>query len=322
MRTWHFSSRIMVLSPLLFAVPIAFAQEPYPAKPIRFVLPYAAGGGSDRLVRAIGDELRERLGQPVIVDARPGANTMVAAEIVARSRNDGYTLLYLGWSTITTNLVVYKNISYKLEDFQPITTLYRSPLTLVAKKDFPASNLKELLDHTRSQGSLAYGTAGAGSSPNLLLARLARATGVKLEHVAYKGEAAAVQDVIGGHLPLFAGSLSNSAPHIRSGSLKAIVTSSGERLPNFPDIPTFREAGLEEQVFTYWHGVAAPAGTPRAIVERLHAAFAFAVESKRVRATLEPDQIPTSMTPDAFTELIHRDIAIWGPVIRASNLIE
>ena len=300
----------------------AFAQEPFPSKPIRFVLPYTAGGGSDRLMRALGEELRERLGQPVLVESRPGANTMVAAELVARARNDGYTLLYLGWATITTNLVIYKNISYKLEDFQPITTLYRSPLTLVVKKDFPASNLKELIGYARNKGSLAYGTAGTGSSPNLLLVRLSKASGVNFEHVPYKGEAPAVQDVMGGHLPLFAGSLSNSAPSIRAGNLKAIVTSSGERLPNFPDIPTFREAGFEEHVFTYWHGVAAPAGLSRAILDRLHAAFVAAVESKRVRGVLEPDQIPTTMSPDAFSEQIRRDIETWGPVIRANNLVE
>jgi tripartite-type tricarboxylate transporter receptor subunit TctC len=315
-------SRIVALCAFTLCAAGALAQEPYPSKPIRFVLPYSTGGGSDALTRAVADEMRKRLGQPVIVDSRPGANTMIAAEIVARSRNDGYTLLYLGWTTITTNLVTYRNIAYRLEDFQPITTLYRSPLNIVVRKDFPASNLKELVEYARSKGSLAYGTAGAGSSPNLLVARLSRATGVKFEHVAYKGEAPAVLDVMGGHLPMFAGSLSNSAPHIRAGALKVIVTSSGERLPSYPDVPTIREAGFEDQVFTYWHGVAAPAGTPRAIIDRLHAAIVAAMDLKRVRDVLEGDQIPTTMSPEAFGELIRRDIATWGPVIRANNLVQ
>jgi tripartite-type tricarboxylate transporter receptor subunit TctC len=286
------------------------------------VFPYAAGGEADKLARALAEELRERLGQPVIVDNRPGANTMVAAEIVARARNDGYTLLYLAWTTITTNFLIYKNISYKLEDFQPITTFYRSPLGLVVRKDFPASNLKELIEYARSKGSLAYGTSGAGSSANLLLSRLSKATGVKFEHAPYKGDAPAVQDLLGGHLPMFAGALNTAAQQIRAGNLRVIVHSSGERLPAYPEIPTFRDAGFEEQVFTYWHGVAAPAGTPRAIVDKLHAAFVAGMDSKRARAVLTPFHVPTTMSPDAFAELVRRDIATWSPVIRAMNLGE
>jgi len=320
-RNERFASWVAALCALVLA-PGALAQDAYPSKPIRFVLPYTTGGGSDRLTRAVADEMGKRLGQPVLVDSRPGANTMIAAEIVARARNDGYTLLYLGWTTITTNLVTYKNITYKLEDFQPITTLYRSPLNIVVRKDFPASTLKELIEYARSKGSLAYGTAGAGSSPNLMVARLSRTTGVRFEHVPYKGEAPAVLDVVGGHLPMFAGSLSNSAQHIRAGNLKVIVTSSGERLPSYPDVATIREAGFEDQVFTYWHGVAAPAGTPRAIIDKLHAAIVAAMALKRVRDVLEGDQIPTTISPEAFTELIRRDISTWGPVIRANNLVQ
>jgi tripartite-type tricarboxylate transporter receptor subunit TctC len=305
----------MALCALAFAQPAALAQEPYPSKPIRFVFPYAPGGEADALARAVADELRERLGQSVIVDNRPGANTMIAAEIAARAPNDGHTLLYLAWTTITTNFLMYKNISYKLEDFQPITTFYRAPLGLAVRKDFPASNLKELLEYARNKGSLAY-----GSSPNLLVARLAKATGVKFEHVAYKGDAPAVQDLIGGHLPLFAGALNTAAQHIGAGTLKVIVHSSAERLRAYPDIPTLRDAGFEDQVFTYWHGVAAPAGTPRAIVDKLHAGFVAAMDSRRVRAVVTPFQIVGTLSPEAFAELIRRDIATWGPVIRSMNL--
>ena len=321
-RKHRFPSWIMALCALVFAVPGALAQEPYPSKPIRFVFPYAAGGEADAFARALSEELRERLGQSVVVDNRPGANTMIAAEIVARARNDGYTLLYLAWTTITTNFLIYKNISYKLDDFQPITTFYRSPLGLVVRNDFPASNLKELMEYARKKGSLAYGTSGAGSSANLLLTRLSKATGVKFEHAPYKGDAPAVKDLMGGHLPLFAGALNTAAPHIRAGNLRLIVHSSGERLPAYPDIPTFRDAGFEDQVFTYWHGVAAPAGTPRAIINKLHAAIVAAIDSKRIRGRVTPFQILATMSPEAFSELIRRDIATWDPVIRAMNVAD
>jgi tripartite-type tricarboxylate transporter receptor subunit TctC len=244
---------------------------------------------------------------------------MLGAEVVAKAPNDGYTLLYVGWPTISTNLVVYKDVRYKLEDFQPITTLFRSPVFLTVRKDFPASNLKELLDYARKEGHLAYGTSGTGSSPHLLLEKIKAATGVAFEHVPYKGEGPAVLDVLGGHLPLFAGSMATPMQFVRAGTLKVIATSSAERLPAFPDVATFKESGFPEHVFTYWHGIAAPAGTPRPIIDKLHAAIVAAMASQQVRQMLGPDQIPTTMSPEAFTDLIHKDIETWTPVIRAGK---
>ena len=300
---------------------VARAQD-YPTKPIRMVFPYASGGEADAFARAVAEEVRDRLGQPVIVDSRPGANTAIAAEIVSRSLNDGYTLLYSAWSTLTTNFVMYPKLPYRLEDFEPISTFYRAPLGIAVRKDFPASSLKDLIAYARNKGSVAYGTSGAGSSGNLMLARLARATGVKFEHVAYKGDAPVVQDVLGGHLPMFAGALNTAAQHVAAGTLKVIAHSSGERLPAYPDIATFRDAGFEDQVFNYWHGLAAPAGTPRAIVDRLNSAVAGAADSKRVRSVMTPFQTVSTTSPEAFGELIRRDIATWGPVIRELNLVQ
>jgi tripartite-type tricarboxylate transporter receptor subunit TctC len=302
------------------AAPHVRAQSDYPSRPIRMILPYTVGGSADALARAIGDQLRASLGQPVVVESRPGANSMMGAELVAKSPNDGYTLLYLGWPTISTNLVVYKDVRYKLEDFQPLTTIFRSPVSLTVRKDFPVSSLKELVDHARKQGGLSYGTSGAGSSPHLLMEKLKAATGVAFAHVPYKGEGPAVLDVMGGHLPLFAGSIATPAQHVRSGALKVIATSSAERLPNFPDVATFKEAGFAEHVFTYWHGFALPAGTPRPIVDKLHGAIVAAMQSQPVRNVLGPDQIPATMSPEAFGALIRKDIETWAPVIRAGNL--
>lgn len=299
----------------------ALAQS-YPVKPIRFILPYAGGGSADALARSIGEEVHERLGQPMLVESHPGANSMIGAELVARSAPDGYTVLYLGWPTITTNFVMYKKVPYKLQDFQPITTFFRTPVGLTVKSDMPVSNLKELIEYARKQGSLAYGTSGAGSSPHLLMEKLSKVTGVRFEHVPYKGEGPAVQDVLGGHLPMFAGSLATPAQFLKAGTLKVIVTSNAERLPEFPNVPTFKEAGFASHVFTYWHGAAVPAGTPQAVVDKLHAAFVAAMASARVRKVLTPDQIPTTLSPKEFSELIRRDIENWGPVVREANLVE
>ncbi len=298
----------------------AWAQGGYPNKPIRIILPYAGGGSADALARAIAEELHTSLGQTVIVESRPGANSMLGAELVAKSPNDGYTLLYLGWPTISTNLVVYKDVKYKLDDFQPLTTIFRSPVALTVRKDLPVSNLTELLDYARKQGGLNYGTSGNGSSPQLLMERLSRDTGVPLRHVPYKGEGPAVLDVIGGHLPVFAGSIATPLSHIHAGTLKVLATSNDERLSALPDVQTFKEAGFKDQVFTYWHGFALPAGTPKPIVDRLHAAIVKAMGSPGVRKVLSVDQIPVTMSPEAFKALIQKDIDTWAPVIRASNL--
>jgi tripartite-type tricarboxylate transporter receptor subunit TctC len=298
------------------------AQDGYPSRPIRLVLPYAVGGSADTLARALAEQMRASLGQPVVVDSRPGANSMLGAELVAQAPKDGYTLLYLGWPTISTNLVTYKDVRYRLEDFQPITTFYRSPVSLTVRKDLPVHNLKELIEHARRQGGLNFGTSGAGSSPHLLMERLKQATGVAFQHVPYKGEGPAVQDVLGGHLPVFAGSIATPLQHVRSGALKVVATSLPERLPAFPEVGTFREAGFAEHVFTYWHGIAAPAGTPRPVIDKVHAAVVAAMASRAVRNVLGPDQIPTLLSPEAFTALIRKDIETWAPVIRANNLVE
>ncbi|HSV84489.1 MAG TPA: tripartite tricarboxylate transporter substrate binding protein [Ramlibacter sp.] len=303
------------------AMPRAFAQAAWPARPIRIILPYAVGGSADALARAIAEHLRT-LGQPVVVESRPGANSMLGAELVAKAPADGYTLLYLGWPTISTNLVTFKDVRYKLADFQPITTIFRSPVSLTVRKDFPANNLKELLDHARRRGSLPYGTSGPGSSPHLLMEKLKAATGIQFEHVPYKGEGPAVLDVLAGHLPLFAGSIATPQQHVRSGALKVLAVSSPERLATFPEVGTFREAGFGEHVFTYWHGFAAPAGTPRPIIDRLHGAIVAAMTTPAVRNVLGPDQIPTTQSPEEFTALIRKDIDTWGPVIRAARLVE
>jgi tripartite-type tricarboxylate transporter receptor subunit TctC len=258
----------------------------------------------------------------VIVESRPGANSMMGAEVVAKSPNDGYTLLYLGWPTIGTNLVVYKDVKYRLEDFLPLTTTFRSPVSLTVRKDSPVGSLKDLVELARKQGRFAYGTSGAGSSPHLLMEKLKAATGAQFEHVPYKGEGPAVLDVLGGHLPMFAGSLTTPLQHVKSGALRVVATSAPERLPAFPEVATFKEAGFPEHVFTYWHGFALPAGTPRPVAERLHAAIVQAMQAPAVRGVLGPDQIPTTMSPEAFTALIKQDIATWAPVIRASNLTE
>lgn len=303
------------------AVPGAFAQAGWPSRPIRIVLPYASGGSADALARAIAEHLRT-LGQPVVIDSRPGANSMLGADLVAKSPADGYTLLYLGWPTISTNLVTFKDVPYKLADFQPITTIFRSPVSLTVRKDLPVNNLKELLEYARRRGSLQYGTSGPGSSPHLLMEKMKTATGIQFEHVPYKGEGPAVLDVLGGHLPLFAGSIATPQQHVRSGALKVLATSNPERLAAFPDVGTFREAGFAEHVFTYWHGFAAPAGTPRPIIDKLHGAIVAAMGTQAVRNVLGPDQTPTAMSPEEFSALIRKDIDTWGPVIRAAKLVE
>ncbi|MFT8244943.1 Bug family tripartite tricarboxylate transporter substrate binding protein [Roseomonas sp. BN140053] len=294
---------------------------PYPSRPIRLVLPYATGGAADALARAVGEHLREQLGQPVVVDSRPGANSQLGAELVARAPKDGYTLLYVGWPTISINTVLNRNPPYRPEDFQPITPLFRTPTALAVKPDSAIRDFDGVVAAARAAGSLAYGTTGIGSSSHLLMARQGERAGVTLQNVPYRGEAPIMTDVIAGHLPLYVGSVSTALEQHRAGTLRIIGTTAPERLPVLPDVSTFREQGHGEMVFTYWHGVVAPAGVPAPVLAALHAGFTSAMRAPGVLARLSPDFTPFTLEPDAFAALIRDDIATWEPVIRANRMM-
>ena len=308
-----------------FAAPLAglaapaIAQEAWPSRPIRLILPYTPGGGADATARAVGEHLRGALGQPVIVESRPGAGSMLGAEVVARAPKDGYTLLYAGWPTVTLNVVMHRAPPYRTEDFAPVSVFWRTPQTIAVHPNSPIRDIATLLERARTE-ELAYGTSGVGASSHLLMEKLKAATGAKFVHSPYRGEAPAATDVVAGHLPLYVGSAGSSMPMIRGGLLRTICVTSPERLPVLPDVPTCREQGHDAMTFTYWHGMLAPAGTPAPIVARLNAAVVAALGDATVRSRLPEDVVPAPTSPEAFAALIRADIAEWTPVIRANAI--
>ena len=287
------------------------AAASYPSKPIRLVVPYPAGGGLDVMSRLLGDRLSQRLGQPVVVDNKPGAGTILAAELVAKSPADGYTLMITTDSTVTINQHLYARLPYDpVKDFAPITQLVLLNQLLLAHPAVPADNLKELVAYAKGNpGKLNYASYGSGSQPHLAMEMLKSQTGVDIVHVPYKGIPQAVPAVLGNEVQLTFSGIASSQAHLRAGKLKAIAIGGKNRAALFPDVPTFSEAGFPDVPSNAWFGLFAPAATPRAIVLKLHAEV--------TRIMKEPDFMqkellakgyePVSSTPEEFAAFLLAD---------------
>lgn len=305
------------------ALPAAPAlAQAWPTRPIRFVLPYTTGGSADALARALAEHLRGELGQPVVVDSRPGGGSMIGAEIVARAPADGYTVLYAGWPTVTMNVVMHRAPAYRTEDFRPLTPFFRTPLSIAVAPGNPARDFNDLIAQARQRGSLSYGTSGVGASSHMLMERIRASTGVAFDHIPYRGEAPAATDVIAGHTTAYVGSIATILQQHRGGLIRIIGHTNPARLPILPDVATLGELGFTEAgVFTYWHGALVPAATPEPIVRRLHAAFVSGIASPAVRARLSEDFVPFTLPPEEFSGLIRQELALWTPIIRANNMV-
>lgn len=300
----------------------AAAQDAWPSRPIRFILPYPPGGAADRLARALADHLREQLGQNVVVESRPGGASMIGALAVAQAPADGYTILYAGWPTVTMNVVMHRSPPYRTEDFQPITPFFRTPLSVAVAPDSPVRNFRDLIEEAKRRGSLSYGTSGVGASSHMLMERVKAATGANFEHVPYRGEMPAATDVVARHTAAYVGSIGTILELHRGGRIRIIGHTNPERLPFLPDIATLGELGFTEAgIFTYWHGALVRAGTPQPIVQRLNAAFVSGMASPAVRSRLPEDLVPFTQTPEEFAALIRDELQTWSPIIRANNMV-
>jgi tripartite-type tricarboxylate transporter receptor subunit TctC len=303
----------------------AFAQD-WPAKPLRLVLGYAAGGAMDMSARVIAPILSEQLGQPVVVENRTGGAANIAAEAVARSAPDGYTILfYADAYTIAPSL--FRTLPYDpVKDFIPITQMISGAHILVGHPSVPANTLQELIAYARQNpGKLAYGSPGNGT-PQHLAAELFKtiAGGLDITHVPYKGGGQAIGDVVGGTIPLASLGLPPTAGHIKAGRLKAFAVTSKVRQRLLPDTPTFQEAGIAGFETVQWWGPALPAGTPAPVVKRVYDEFVKALAHPVLvdrfdKAGLE---VTPSASPEAFVDFIRAEIARWAPVVKAAGARE
>jgi tripartite-type tricarboxylate transporter receptor subunit TctC len=302
---------------------MAGAQE-YPNKPVRMVVGFPPGGGTDVVARILAPRMSELLGQSIVIDNRPGATGTVAAGQVAKSAPDGYTIMmgHVSVNAIAPNL--FANLPYDVErDFAPIALAAAVPHLVVVHPSVPVTTLKELVAYLRAQpGKLTFPSAGNGSMPHLAGEVFQALAGVKMVHVPYKGTGQSMQDLLGGqHLVAF-DTMPASAPHVRSGKLRALAVSTAGRVPSFPDVPTAEEAGVPGYVVITWYGVFAPAGTPAAIVSRLHSEMVKAMQTPEVRAKLEAIGADgtVSRSPEDFAALVRADTARYAKIVKDIGL--
>ncbi|GAA4341928.1 tripartite tricarboxylate transporter substrate binding protein [Pigmentiphaga soli] len=300
------------------------AQE-YPSKPVNILLGYSPGGSGDTIARFVAEELSKALGQPFVVQNRPGAAGIIAAEAVARSAPDGYTLLSGSSTELSANVSVYKQLPYDpRKDFEPIIQYSIQPNVLMIKaKDarLPISSVRELVDYAKANpGKVSYGSAGNGSTQHLAMEALSMRAGVELLHVPYKGGANAIADLLGGQIDVNFSPLPEIIGHIKSGRLKALAVSSSQRSALLPDVPTMNEAGVAGYEFVGWHGLVAPAGTPKAVVDKLNAAIQKALQNDLGRRLTEAGLTVTGGTPEQARQRLNDSIKLYGELVKASGM--
>ena len=306
---------------LLAAASLAGAQN-YPTKPIRLISPYPPGGGNDTLARILLDKVSEGLGQRVIVDNRPGANTIVGTEMLAKSPPDGHTIILLP-NSFVTNPAMYRKLPYdSVKDFTPIGLLALSPNMLVAHLSLPVKTIKELIAlEKKKPGQFTFASSGTGSTGHLSGVLFNMMTGAKLEHIAYKGTAPAVTELLGGHVPLMMSSMLATLPHVRTGRLRILGLTTAKRSPALPDIPTIAEAGVPGYESTLWYGMLAPGGTPAPVVQKLNDVFGRALQAPDVIERLSSQGVePYHSSPAGFAKLIQDEIPKWTKVIAVAGV--
>lgn len=305
----------------LLATP-AHGADPYPSRPVRFVVPYAPGGGSDTIARVLGIKVGEALGQSFVIDTRPGAASMIGTEIVARAPKDGYTLL-LADVPHSINVSTYAKPTYDaVKDFAPIMLVGTVPQIMVAHPSFTVNSLKELMAMPRAQTEkIAMGTSGTGSSPHMTYELLRLRTGLTLNHVPYKGGGPATTDALAGQIPIAFNGAPVSMPHLRSNRLKGLGITSAKRHPLVPAIQTFEEAGVPNFVVAHWYGVLAPSGTPPAVIKILQAEVLKALQTAEVKERFSALAIDIAgIGPDEFGKIIETDVKRWREVVAKSGI--
>lgn len=313
----HFSTMV-----LLCATATVAAQN-YPTRPVRMMVPFPAGGGSDTMGRIIGGKLSERLGQQFVVENRPGAAGSIGAEIAARAPADGYMIL-LG---STSELVQYPNVNPKvpydpLRDFAPIGLIGTIPMVLVVHPSLPVRNVKELITLARGRpGEINFGSAGQGATTHLAVELFILLSNIKLTHVPYKGSPQAVTDLVAGNVQLGIPTMPAALPFIKSGRVKVLGVTTAKRASNLPDVPTLNEAGVKGYEAALWTGLLAPAGTPQPIISRLNGEIAKIVELKDVQEALarQGAEAQTS-TPQEFAAFLKSEYAKWARVVKESGI--
>ena len=298
------------------------ASQQYPVKPVRLIVAYAPGGGTDIVARVFAQKLGEGLGRQVVVDNRPGGGGNIATDIAVKSPADGYTILMGNIGPIAVNPHLYKLAFDPQRDLAPVMLIALAPLLIVVHPALPVNSLKDMVALARRQpGALSYSSAGVGSSNHLAGALFNIEAGTHIVHVPYKGASPAVIDLMAGQVQLSFQTLPSVSSNVTAKRLKALAVTSAKRTALFPQVPTTGEAGLREVEVSAWYSVLAPAGTPRAIIDRLHDELAKALQQKEVLDRLIAEGAePSGSTPEAFGEFMRTESAKWGKVVKLSGM--
>ncbi len=309
---------------LLAVLPVLAAAQPWPSKPVKIVVPFAAGGATDVVARLLAQKLFDAWGQSVVVENRAGAGGNIGADAVAKSPADGYTLLMASGSIVTANPHMYKSLTYDpANDLVPVTNVATGPQVIVVSNAVPAKDLKEFIAYARANPKMVnFGSAGIGTQTHLAAENFAYSAGVDMTHVPYKGESAAMTDLIGGQIQLATPNVSAALGQIQQGKVRALAVTSPVRSPHLPDVPAAAEVlpGFEN---AGWFGLLAPAGTPREVIDRIQRDSARILLSEEFKATLaKQGMVPVANSPAEFAAAIREESARWAKVIKDRGLAQ
>ena len=305
------------------AAAVAWAQEPYPSKPVRIIVPFAAGGVADLVPRIVAEKLTQKWGQPVLVENKAGASGNIGMAEGARAAPDGYTLVLAPTGNLTVNPTLFPNLPFDTHrDFAPVTLLAQSPNVLVVHPSVPAKTFKELIAYAKANpDKLNFASPGEGSGAHLAGELLNLEAGIKTTHVPYKGIAPAVNDLLGGNVQMMFAGISAIIQHVKNGKLVAIAIASPKRSAQLPDVPTVAESGLPGFDVTSWYGVVVRAGTPQAIIQKVQRDMAEALQSEDVKGKLAGLGLePVGDTPEEFAAIIAAESKKWGDIVRRAHI--
>jgi len=323
-RRWRqtISATLATITGLASLAPVSATYAAYPERPIRLIVPFAPGGGTDMISRLIADGMSKDLHQTIIVENKPGAGTTIGSDEVARAKPDGYTLLMATFAHVV-NPYLHPKLPYDTDKaFAAISMIGHSPNVLVVKPDSPIKSVKALIEAAKQKpGTLTYASQGVGTSAHLAGEMLESLAKVNLSHVPYRGAGPALNDLLGGHVDMMFGTAAAVGPSLEAGTLRALGVTSAERSPKLPDIPTIAESGVPDYVLDAWYGLYAPAGTPADVIEKLNAAAHKAANDETFRAKVQGEGLVISTgTPKDLDDYIKGEQARWKKVISASNI--
>jgi tripartite-type tricarboxylate transporter receptor subunit TctC len=320
MRRITSASLAAILCALL--APPSAAAEKFPERPIRLVVPFAPGGGTDINARVLAEPLGRALGQTVVVDNRPGASSIIGTDIVAKATPDGYTLL-MNTISMAINTAVYRKLPFDVRrDLAPISLVSDQPNIVVAHPSLPAKTLKEFAALARSQpGKFTFGTPGAGTGVHLATELLLMKMNAELVHVPYKGTGPALTALLGNQISVYVSTFASALPHVKAGRLQAYAVTTAKRAEPLPDVPTVAEAGVQDYAYATWYGLLAPAGTPRPVIERLNKATVGALDSAELRKVFASQGLnPTPSTSMHFASYLRSEVEKWSGVVRMARI--